>query len=101
MAVEITLRLDLLGSRGGKRRLRRAERVQFVLRIEFRQHLVRLDLVAHPAFPLDDPPANAEGEVDLVLGPDIDGAPTDSPTTPFSTVTVRTGRGWGGSVLVC
>ena len=73
LTVEIVLRLDLLGPRGGERRLRRAERVEFVLRIEFRQHLVRLDLVADPALPLDDPPADAEGEIDLVFGPDIAG----------------------------
>ena len=30
-------------SRGGQRRLRRAQRVQFVLRVELRQHLVGLD----------------------------------------------------------
>ena len=73
LTVEIVLRLDLLGPRGGERRLRRAERIEFVLRIEFRQHLVRLDLVADPALPLDDPPADAEGEIDLVFGPDIAG----------------------------
>jgi len=73
LTVEIVLRLDLLGPRGGERRLRRAERIEFVLRIEFRQHLVGLDLVADPALALDDPPADAEGEIDLVLGADIAG----------------------------
>ena len=73
LTVEIVLRFHLLGPRGGERRLRRAERVEFVLRIEFRQHLVRLDLVADPALALDDPPADPEGEIDLVLSPDIAG----------------------------
>ncbi len=73
LAVERVLRLDLLAVGGVQRRLRRAERVEFVLRIEFRQHLVRLDLVADLAFPLDDPSADAESEVHLVFGADIPG----------------------------
>ena len=73
MAVEIVLRLDLLALGGGQPRLRRAERVEFVLRIELRQHLVRFDLVADLALPLNDPPANAKGEVHLVFSADIPG----------------------------
>ena len=73
LAVERVLRLDLLAVGGVQRRLRRTERVEFVLRIEFRQHLVRLDLVADLALPLDDPSANAEGEVHLVFSTDIPG----------------------------
>ena len=73
LAVESVLRLDLLGLGRGEGRLRRAERVEFVLRIELRQHLVRLDLIADLALPFDDPPANAEGEVHLVFGADVPG----------------------------
>ena len=73
LAVESVLRLDLLAARGVERRLRRAQRVEFVLRIELRQHLVRLDLVADLALPLDDPSADAEGEVHLVFGADVPG----------------------------
>ena len=73
LAVERVLRLDLLALGRVERRLRRAERIQFVLRIELRQHLVRFDLVADLALPFDDPPANAEGEVHLVFGADIPG----------------------------
>ena len=73
LAVESVLRLDLLALGGVERRLRRAERVEFVLRIELRQHLVRLDLVADLALPLDDPSANAKGEVHLVFSADIPG----------------------------
>ena len=73
LAVEIVLRLDLLALRGVERRLRRAQRIEFVLRIEFRQHLIRLDLVADLAFPLDDPSADAEGEVHLVFRADVPG----------------------------
>ena len=47
--------------------------IELVLWIEFRQHLIRLDLVADPALALDDPSADAEGEVDLVFGADVAG----------------------------
>ena len=47
--------------------------VELVLRIELRQHLIRLDLVADLALPLDDPSADAEGEVHLVFGADVPG----------------------------
>ena len=73
LAVEIVLRLDFLGLGRGERGLRRAQRVEFVLRIEFRQHLIRLDLVADLALPLDDPSADTEGEVHLVFGADVAG----------------------------
>ena len=99
LAVEIVLRLGCLGIGGGERGLRRAQPVEFVLRIELGQHLIGLDLVADLALPLDDPSADPEGEIHLVFGPDVAGEPTESPTSPFSTVTVRTGRGCGGSVL--
>src|SRR5580698_4089816 len=71
LAIEGVLRLDLLGLRGGQRRLRRAQRVELVLRIELRQHLIWLDLVADLALPFDNPPANAEGEVHLVFSADV------------------------------
>jgi hypothetical protein len=73
LAVERILCLDPLALGGVESRLSRAERVEFVLWIEFRQHLVRLGLVADLALPLDDPSANAESEVHLVLGADIPG----------------------------
>jgi hypothetical protein len=45
-----------------KPRLSRTERVQFVLRVEFRQHLIGCDAVADIARPFDDAAADAEGE---------------------------------------
>ena len=73
LAIESVLRLDLLAAGGVQRRLRRAHAIELVLGIEFRQHLIRLDLVADLALALDDPSADAEGEVDLVFGADVAG----------------------------
>ena len=73
LAIEIVLRLDLLAARGVERRLRRAHAVELVLRIELCQYLIRLDLVADAALSLNDPSANAEGEVHLVFGADVTG----------------------------
>src|SRR3984885_2717959 len=73
LAIEIVLRLDYLTARGVERRLRRAHAIELVLRIELRQHLIGLDLVADAALPLDDPSADAKGEVHLVFGADVPG----------------------------
>ena len=73
LAIEIVLRLDLLAARGVERRLRRAHAIELVLRVELRQHLIRLDLVADPAFALDNASADAEGEVHFVFGADVPG----------------------------
>ena len=73
LAIEIVLRLDLLAARGVERRLRRAHGIELVLRVELRQHLIRLDLVADLALSLDDPSADAEGEVHLIFGADVPG----------------------------
>ncbi len=50
LAVEIVLRLDFLAARRVERRLRRTHAILLILRIELRQHLIRLDLVADPPF---------------------------------------------------
>ena len=73
LAIELIARLDQLPFGRGKRRLRRAQRVQFVLRIELGQHLIRLDMVADVGQPFDDAPADAEGERRLVFGLDLSG----------------------------
>ena len=94
LAVEIVLRLDQLAARGVERRLRRTQRVQFILRIELRQHLIRLDVIADIGRPFDDPPADAEGQRRLVFRLICPVNTTNSPSSLFSAVTVRTGRAW-------
>jgi len=75
----LLLTLELVGVllqaplRGRERRPRRAQRVQFVLRVELRQHLIRRDPVAYARRPLEHPPADAEGERRFLLRQDLAG----------------------------
>ena len=67
LPLEIVTRFRQLAFRGGQGGSRRSQGVRLVLRIEFRQDLVRLDVIADASRSLDDPPANAKGESRLVF----------------------------------
>ena len=83
--------------RRGKRGAGRAQRVQFVLRIELGQDLIGLDLVADIDHALDDPPADAKGERNFLFRLNGPVSATDWPSSLFWAMTVRTGRGCGAS----
>ena len=72
LALVVVLGLDQLPARGRQLRARRPQRVLVVLRIEPGDDLTGGHLVADVHQPLDQPPADAEGEVDL--GFRLDGA---------------------------
>jgi hypothetical protein len=65
--------LDDAAFGGRQRGLGGAQRVQFVLRVEPGQYLVRLDPIADIHQPLEDPAADAERERRLVFGADLSG----------------------------
>jgi hypothetical protein len=73
LALEGVGRLDQATFRGRQRRLGRTQGVQFILRVELRQHLVWRDTIADIACSLDDAAADAEGERGFVLGADLSG----------------------------
>ena len=95
LAIEVVASLDQLslGSRNGGPR--RSQAVQLVLRVEFGQHLVRLDMIANASQSLDDSTAYAEGESRLVFGLNLPREGDRFADSLSATVTVRTGRGSG------
>ena len=50
---------------------RRAQGVQLVSRIEFRQHLIGLDAIAHARLPFDDPSPDPKRERDLLFSQNL------------------------------
>ena len=70
LALILVLGLAGLALGGGEIGLRRAQRVELVLRIEPADQLAGLDCVARAHTPLDHPPGKPEGQPDLVLGLD-------------------------------
>ena len=73
LALERIARLHQFPLRGGKSGPRRPQGVQFILRVEFRQHLIWFDMIADAGRSFDDPPADAKGESRLVFGLNLPG----------------------------
>ena len=73
LTIEVVARLQQLTFGGGQRGCRRAQRVQFVHRIERRQHLVGFDPVADVGEPLQDSSADAKRERHFVLRENLSG----------------------------
>ena len=71
LAIKCIASLHQLPLRGGESGLCRSQRVQLILWVEFRQHLIRFDAIANAGQPFDDAPADAEGQSRLVFGVDL------------------------------
>src|SRR5262249_32951011 len=71
LAIEVVADFHQLSLCRGKRRLGRPQGVELVLRVEPRQHLIRLDLFADVGAPSEDAAADTERQRGLVLGADL------------------------------